>query len=90
MAIALKIFEAFVMMIGCCTLAVLMRFAIESLVDKITQIMHRQSKIRCLCKHEYELHWNFYYGRDLDEYCFVCRKCKKVLKIKVAEKVGCE
>lgn len=61
-----------------------------NLCEKIKQVMNRQSKIRCLCKHEYELRWDVYYGRDLDEYCYVCRKCNKVLKIKVAEKVGCE
>jgi hypothetical protein len=53
---------------------------------KIKQAMQRQSKIRCLCEHEYEFQWHIYYGRDLDEYCYVCRKCNKVLKFKVADK----
>lgn len=62
------------------------------LKEKIKQFMKRQSKIRCLCEHEYEFKWHMYYGRDLDEYCYVCRKCNKVLKFKVADEseVGCE
>lgn len=92
LGIGLKIFFSILSFLGAISLAFIMFYVSEAIGVKIKEIKKRQSKIRCLCEHEYEFHCKFYYGRDLDEYCYVCRKCNKVLKFKVADKseVGCE
>lgn len=54
------------------------------MIPKIKDIMSRQSKIRCLCKHEYVLKSKWIgWGRDYDEYVFICRKCGKKKSIDV-------
>lgn len=57
------------------------------IIPKIKKIMNRQSKIRCLCKHEYTLKCRWLKGvtRDYDEYIFICRKCEKEKSINVYE-----
>lgn len=56
------------------------------IIPKIKDIMNRQSKIRCLCKHEYVLKRKWIgWGNDYDEYVFVCRKCGKKKSISVYE-----
>ena len=81
----IEILKSILMIFGGFTLAMILYYLICELKQKIKKIMHRQSKIRCLCKHEYILKWRWYYGMDLDEYCYLCRKCGKRLDIKVAK-----
>lgn len=58
----------------------------EIIIPKIKDIMNRQNKIRCLCKHEYVLKRKWIgWGNDYDEYVFVCRKCGKKKSISVYE-----
>ena len=59
--------------------------------EKVKQVMNRQSKIRCLCKHEYKRKYIWIVSsKDYREYVLCCRKCGKILKINVVEEVGCE
>lgn len=84
MEIALKIFEVIVMLLGCCAFMTLVYISILALVDKIEQVMKRQNKIRCLCKHEYEQMSAWYIpNEDYKECKFRCRKCGKVIKLNV-------
>lgn len=92
MDIALKIFELIVQLLGCCTLFILVYISIDLLGDKIEKFMKRQSKIRCLCQHEYEQKFAWRIGvTDYKEVTFQCRKCGKILKANiVVGEVGCE
>lgn len=69
--------------IGGVTVALLLScIIVDVIIPKIKQVMHRQSKIRCLCKHEYVCTSKFVYGEE-SEYRLICRKCGKKKKISI-------
>ena len=80
-----EILKNVLMILGGVTVAFISYYIFQELKEKIKRVMRRQSKIRCLCKHEYVFEWVFYYGRDLKELSYKCRKCGKVLRINVVE-----
>lgn len=45
----------------------------------IKRILNKQTKIKCLCKHEYEQYGAFYFKGI--EYEFKCRKCGKKISV---------
>lgn len=87
--VIIEIFGNILMSIGCVVVCFVVCFALYGLICglkiKIKKILQRQSKIRCLCKHEYTLKWHWHYQEDLEEYCYICRKCGKGLRIKVVK-----
>ena len=56
------------------------------IIPKIRRVMHRQSKIRCLCKHEYVAvnEWEYPLKRC---YELKCRKCGKEMKITILNRI---
>ena len=65
---------AFVFVIGIC---LFIRYVI---IEKIKEIMKRQTKLQLLCQHEYVPTFRFYNDKN-SEYHLTCRKCnhKKVV-----------
>ena len=68
--------------LGAITLVGLLAYFAIWAYGELKDIKNRQSKIRCLCKHEYVKDWiwpiNIY-----TEYGLVCRKCGKKKKITI-------
>lgn len=54
-------------------------------VPKVKQVMRRQSKIRCLCKHEYVVTFKTC-GSGRYWYYLVCRKCGKEKEITIYDR----
>lgn len=78
----LKIFfDAIIDFVGALTICGIVFLLTAYLVDYIRKVMAGQTKIKCLCKHEYEPHsaWHMFYN---SEYKFKCRKCGKVILVK--------
>lgn len=84
----MRIIECIVGIIGCLTISFISALLVVNLRIKITEVMKRQSKIRCLCKHEYVFVMSCWCDGVFTEYQYKCRKCGKVLEIKVMEKGG--
>lgn len=61
----------------------------DDVIPKIRQVMHRQSKIRCLCRHEYVAvnEWDYPLRRC---YELKCRKCGKEKKITIYDRIMME
>lgn len=73
--------------IGFLVVVMLVRAIIyDAVIPKIRQVMNRQSKIRCLCKHEYVAvsEWNYPLRRC---YKLKCRKCGKEKKITIYDRI---
>ena len=74
--------------IGFLVVVMLVRAIIsDAVIPKIRQVMRSQSKIRCLCKHEYVAvtEWEFPLRRC---YELKCRKCGKEKKITIYDMDG--
>ena len=71
-----KILEAF----GLFFILLIIYFLLWVLVHYVKKLLSKQTKIKCLCKHEYESYSAFYFGGI--EYEFKCRKCGKILSVK--------
>ena len=80
----MQILEIILLIIGSATAAALLFFFLDWAIRKIDNIMKRQSKIRCLCRHEYVWDWQFEYGSCV-EYHYCCRKCGKELQFRTYE-----
>lgn len=76
----LQIVEIIFLLVGAGTSSALLVVFVGVACTKFKEIMHRQSKIRCLCKHEYTKDYTFTMGPCTD-YHLVCRKCGKKVKI---------
>lgn len=79
-----NLFDIFISFLGVIALLVICAYVAVMLPGKIEQFMRKQSKIKCLCKHEYvqDILWEC--GEHL-EYTFRCRKCGKVIEVNVYE-----
>ena len=76
--------------IGFLVVVMLVRAIIsDAVIPKIRQVMRRQSKIRCLCKHEYVAvnEWEYPLKRC---YELKCRKCGKEMKITILNRICLE
>lgn len=82
----MKIIDDIIFVIGIITIGLLMALLISYVCLKIKQILKRQSKIRCLCKHEYDFDWSYEYDCRCEEHRYTCKKCGKVLEIKVIKR----
>lgn len=72
------------MFLGFIFAVILLYILFSVLIYKIKKFMKRQSKIRCLCQHEYEqMHALRIGNADYKECKFVCRKCGKELKANI-------
>lgn len=78
----LQIVEILFLIVGAATSSALLFICVDVACKKFKEIMHRQSKIRCLCKHEYIKDYTFTMGPRTD-YHLVCRKCGKKVKITI-------
>ena len=78
----LKVAEIIFILLGLVMFCFLLSFFVDWLSEKIQNIIHHQSKIRCLCKHEYTEDLSFQIGSHI-EYTLRCRKCGKVTKINI-------
>lgn len=56
-------------------------------ITKIQQVMRRQNKIRCLCRHEYVVVSDWFLP-DGCRYELVCRKCGKEKEITIYDMDG--
>ena len=65
---------------GMITIALLLVAIFCGLSEYVKKVLKKQTKIKCLCKHEYEPFMAVYYNGI--EYDFKCRKCGKVISIK--------
>lgn len=73
--------------IGFLVVVMLVRAIIsDAVIPKIRQVMRRQSKIRCLCKHEYVAvnEWDYPLRRC---YELKCRKCGKEKEITIYDRI---
>ena len=61
-------------------------FISNVVVPKVKRVMHRQSKIRCLCRHEYVAVNEREYPLKLC-YELKCRKCGKEMKITIYDRI---
>jgi hypothetical protein len=84
MSLFVEILTIIVNTIGTVTLACFLTVLVALLVEKLKEIMSKQCKIKCLCKHVYTQNCKFQIGADTI-YKFVCRKCGKVTIIKTCE-----
>ena len=82
----MKIIEDIIFAIGLGVIASFIALLISYVCLKIKQILKRQSKIRCLCKHEYDFDWSYEYDCGCEEHHYTCKKCGKVLEIKVIKR----
>jgi hypothetical protein len=90
MQLFLQILEVALLILGSATAFTMLYIGLNVLFDKINEFINRKCKIRCLCKHEYIIDAKWL-GWGFIEHVFKCRKCGKVLRIKVFEnKVGDE
>lgn len=80
-----KIIMYVLMTLGAVAFALILSAVTDVLADRIKRIMARQSKIRCLCKHEYLLDWKFEGRKGIEECEYRCRKCGKKLEIKIVK-----
>ena len=78
----LELIEVILLILGAIMLCILLSIFVSWAHNKIKDIMHRQSKIRCLCKHEYTKDWTFTVG-SYTEYTLKCRKCGKTKEITI-------
>lgn len=84
----LKIIMYVFLTLGAISFALIISAVADELADGIRRIMARQSKIRCLCKHEYLLDWKWEGCKGIEICRYRCRKCGKNLEIKVVKAEG--
>ncbi len=65
---------------GQISITLVLAFVSIVLITYVKRVLRKQTKIKCLCHHEYEPHSAFYFGGI--EYEFKCRKCGKVISVK--------
>lgn len=53
----------------------------------LTKVLKKQTKIKCLCHHEYELKYKFEY-KFKTEYELKCRKCGRTKSMTIYHKEG--
>lgn len=85
----LELMELILLVLGGITASIILLTMFNSLITKIRNIMVRQCKIKCLCKHEWMIDFKLYTGSHVD-YTFKCEKCGKILKVNniITEKKG--
>ena len=71
--------------IGAVTLALILASIMDDIKDKIKEVMNRQSKIRCLCKHKFVSVYEFE-GYDYIDFDTKCKKCGKEKNFRIYKK----
>ena len=74
-------FDSLIYKLGFLTFSVIVGCIVVFLINYINKVLSKQTKIKCLCKHEYVPNSAFYY-LDGVEYGFQCRKCGKTISVK--------
>lgn len=72
--------DSFIYQCGVLFIALIVLFVVNILWFYAKRILNKQTKIKCLCKHEYEPFYAFYAVKGV-EYAFKCRKCGKEVHI---------
>lgn len=72
--------DEFIYSCGITFIALVIYISIIILWHHIKRILKKQTKIKCLCRHEYEPCSAFYFKGI--EYEFKCRKCNKKISVK--------
>ncbi len=80
MAIIVDIVNMVVEVLGIMTLTLIVVYVTYLVTNFIKKIISKQTKIKCLCKHEYEPYSAFYHFNGI-EYDFKCRKCGKNVSV---------
>lgn len=74
------LWDAIVDLFGMITIALLLVAIFCGLSEYVKKVLKKQTKIKCLCKHEHEPFAAYYHNGI--EYEFRCRKCGKVISVK--------
>ena len=74
--------EALIMIGAVLFYTILSVVLIACIYIKVESFMKKQSKIKCLCKHEYTIGF-IWQGKECTDYDLICRKCKKEKKIRI-------
>lgn len=86
----LDVLHCIIDVFGFLSIAFLFAIAFYAFGTYIGKVLTKQTKIKCLCKHEYEMD-NIYHYPNGKRYEFECRKCGKLISVEtVTDDNTCE
>lgn len=81
----IKIINGFIWSSGLFIILISLAGLLDKIKDKVREILNRQSKIRCLCKHKFKTQYEFD-RYDYIEFYTKCKKCGKDKYFKIYKK----